>query len=202
MKNIRNAWIVQARNILRFGYNQETHPKLRRQLNHVSFAITGPLETRSIEGIPNRDIPPICTEQQGIDYFLDLMSEDKGTYDYCYGERIVPQLQNVCNRLQHYTNNAQVIIIKPEDHKLSHRPCLQLIDFKRLPNNTLDMAIYFRSWDIFAMPYNLIGLTYLFEHVASETQLNINRLHVFSTGLNCRREMLPLLSKVSMYMQL
>ena len=184
------------------SYEQLTHEKKRIQIPVASFTIFNPLEIREIEGIPSRNIPSICTEQQGIDYFETLLSTDKGKYDYTYGERIVPQIEIIVDKLSNYTNNAQIIVVKQDDYSLKNRPCLQWIDFKRLPGNRLDMSVVFRSWDIFAMPYNLIGLAYLFEYIASNTYLTINNMHCFSPGLNCRGDMLGMLKKVVKYMQL
>lgn len=200
--NIREAFIMQARRIVSDGYTQETHSKRRRQLSNTAFSVLSPLQTRDIEGIPGRKIPEICDKYTALEYFQSLFNTDKGSYDYCYGERIVPQVSSIVEKLSKYTNNAQIIVIKPDDHELNHRPCLQLIDFKRLPGNLLDMTVYFRSWDIFAMPCNLIGLSYLFELVAYDAELHVNHLHCYSSGLNCRHEMYPMLQEVVKYLQL
>lgn len=208
MRNIREAFIqhlkvlVNENNINSATYVQEDHEKGRTQLRSASFRIDNPLETKEIEAIPAREIPCVSSVEDGELYFQFLMHRDRENYDYTYGERIVEQLEYCIEKLSTYTNNAQIIVIDKKDHNLEHRPCLQLIDFKRLPENKLDMHVYFRSWDIFAMPMNLIGLSYLFEYVAENTEIKVNHLYCYSSGLNIRAEMMKIGKKIATYLQI
>lgn len=184
-------------------YSQETHPKKRRQLYTVACRIIYPQQTQEIEGVPSRKVPWICSLKTCEDYFSEqLMNPDRGEYEYTYGERLVPQLPIIIEKLKKgYTNNAQAVIARPDDHMLSDRPCLQTIDFKRLPASMLDMSLYFRSWDIFALPSNLIGLSYVFEHICVETNLNMAAMYIYSSGLNIRKDMLQTGKDVVKYLQ-
>lgn len=205
MKNIRETFLTLAAKLCTKGdyYEQEGHPKWRRQLPWTTFKIENPLETKSIEGIPTRDIPMICSVDYGEEYFQELMDSDfNHKYSYTYGNRIDNQAVIVIEKLKKgYTNNAQCVIASPYDHSLKDRPCLQVIDFKLLPERKLDMHLYFRSWDIFALPYNLIGLSYFFEYIAEESDYKVNHMYCVSSGLNCRDEMVRLLEQINKYMQ-
>lgn len=79
---------------------------------------------------------------------------------------------------------------------------MQLIDFKRLPDKKLDMHLYFRSWDLFALPYNLIGLSYFFDDIGIKAGLDVSTLYVYSSGLNVRNEMIELCEKCGKYLQI
>lgn len=205
MKNIREAFLSQVKRLCTNGeyYEQDGHPKLRRQLPWTTFKVINPLETKSIEGIPSRDIPIICSVEYGEEYFQELMHKERHPYyDYTYGNRIMDQDLIVIDKLSFgYTNNAQILITSPDDHKLKDKPCLQLLDFKVIPGKKLDMHLYFRSWDIFALPYNLIGLSYYFEYIAESSDYDVNHMYCVSSGLNCRDEMVGLLEQVNKYMQ-
>jgi len=200
MKNIREAFIMMCREIKEKGYVQEGHIKGRTQLASVSFTVENPLETREIEGISARDIPIICSKDYGEDYFIELMNNYAGCYEYTYGQRMANQIDYAVDRLSRYTNNAQLVIASPQDYKLQHKPCLQTVDFKRLPHNKLDMHLYFRSWDIFALPYNLIGFALFLEYMADRVKCDVNHMYCYSSGLNCRSEMMNILDKVVRYM--
>lgn len=203
MKNIREAFLMMVERLCTDYYVQYGHPKQRRQLPYACMHILNPLETKSIEGIPSRDIPVICSDDYGIEYFKQLMDLNYNPkYSYTYGHRIGVQERIVIRKLKtDYTNNAQCVIASPNDHNLDDRPCLQVIDFKVLSYNKIDMHLYFRSWDIFALPYNLIGLSYFFEYVAEESNCDLNHIYAYSSGLNCRGEMIDLLEKINKYMQ-
>ena len=200
MKNIREAFIKSSKELLSNGYNQDGHPKGRVQLSSVAFTVEDPLETKEIEGVQARGIPTICSQEYGEQYFLELMSPFAGCYEYTYGQRMARQVDYVVSLLTTYSNNAQLAIASPEDYKLQHKPCLQTVDFKRLPHNKLDMTLYFRSWDIFALPYNLIGFALFFEYMASRTKCDVNHMHCYSSGLNCRAEMKEMLEKIVRYL--
>jgi thymidylate synthase len=216
--NMRNMFIGLCRYLsCEIGYTQYAHPKKRRQLFFFLGSLSHPLETKQIEGIPSKNIPPIFTQEQGEQYFLELMSPDKGNYTYTYGERInkkvglKSQLEIIIDKLKTgYTNNAQIHIAEAGDYidcytdKLD-KPCLQLIDFKIIPDqphiNRLDIHIIFRSWDVFAFPYNVYGLARLSEYVAEHADLKLGNLFCYSSGLNVREEMFELCNNIAKYLQ-
>ena len=105
-------------------------------------------------------------------YVLDIGLRKLEDYDYTYGERIKEQLGDILHMLAFTPNTNQAIIriTKPEDIRLSHPPCMCLLQFKVI-NNKLVCYTYFRSWDAFnGYPYNVPAIQLLKEDIL--TQVN------------------------------
>jgi len=85
------------------------------------------------------------------------------------------------------SNQAYDIKFKNEGERQTS-PCLRMIDTKIIKENGkwyLNFNVYFRSWDIFAFPENIGGITLLMEYMASELEVEVGSLSFASKGLHC-----------------
>jgi len=136
------------------------------------------------------------TMEQANQYMLYLMTDIVQTNEaYTYGQRIVPQLWEIIARYKnkgYNTNQATIVIAKPDDIHLDDPPCLQLID-TRIREGMLHFILYFRSWDLYnGFPVNLAGLQQLKAFMADEIGVEDGSIRAFSKGLHIYDDMWPM----------
>ncbi len=143
--------------------------QIRRQLDYLTIVVNKPW-TKPFNFYTPGGMPPPTTPEKINSYFYNYLITDTKVEgeDYTYGQFIAPQLPEVIKILktsEGMTNQACITIGDVNSINLKDPPCLKLIDFK-VVKNTLNMTVYFRSWDLFVgLPENLGGLQLLKEFV-------------------------------------
>ncbi len=156
----------------------------RRQVPYLSLYIKHP-EERPF-GFKFGNVP-ISGDAAIEKYFYDYIvgTEIKAGEQYTYGSRIMPQFEATAEKLIEsncFTNQAVITIGLPSDIELSHPPCLREIAWKWHPDG-LQMAVYFRSWDLCcALALNLGALQMLNEQMAELVGVNTGPMVAFSDG--------------------
>ena len=196
-------------------FYRQSHIKNRLQCQSVTIEIDNPLSTEEIEGIPSKGIGTIWSKDQANNYYVDLLNPATLGYVYTYGERINYKPNGHRNQLeecvqllsQKYTNNAQIVIARPDDFAYSRdnweqldKPCLQLIDFKRTSSG-LNMSTYWRSHSIPDAWPQMISFGLFQAHVAELCDLKVGKMFVYESGLHVRAELMPLVDKIAKYLQ-
>ncbi len=188
--------------------------QIRRQFYSATINIKRPWEDRIPKMPDGMNIPPPCDEKYvDTEYFPNyLMNPNLAPNEtYKYSTRIFANMEHgeICElrsgktgtqvdrvvemlRETPQTNQATIEIGSPYDLDICKDlvghcdpPCLRLISFKVLPGNFLQMAVYFRSWDLWAgFPANLAGLELFREWIMEETGLLNGPLVAYSDGLH------------------
>ncbi len=181
----------------------------RLQYPALAFSIEYP-ELDMVPYIPPQYGIPAPTSEEFIqNYFVNYLMDPELAENetYKYASRIhhpMPgnakagidtggtQLDRIIEMLKKtpHTNQAILEIGSPTDLDVCwgndgkcDPPCLRLLDWKVLPDNSLSVTAYFRSWDLFAgMPTNLGGIELLKQYVASEADLKSGPMNAFSAG--------------------
>ena len=208
-KSISEAWWFNLKHCFEEGedvlidrgsYEKEL---TRRQLKKLSFEIEFPL--RDMIPILNSNLPQVVTAEDGERYFRekiigDVKSENE---EYTYGERILVQLEKVIQILIEtpFTNQADISISRPEDIDLPDPPCLRNISFRMSRDYTLNMHLFFRSWDLYAaLAMNLYGLARLQEYVCGFLEgVNIGRLYAYSSGAHIYSSVFDIVKAIISY---
>jgi thymidylate synthase len=141
----------------------------------ITYPATRPLAVTTPEGA---NIPSPSSEQYIQEYLDKLVNSHSksSNEDYVYAQYLEPQLPYVIEKLRKGrggTNQATITVGDSNSINLNDPPCLKVIDFRATKNNiiasTLDMIVYFRSWDLWAgFPNNLAALELLREYVYEE----------------------------------
>ena len=158
-------------------------------------------------------IPPVCTEDSINEYFTNyIINPDiPAKEEYTYGSRMFAwpyfkksrveviylheddviqefnQVQWVIDHLKEFpqNNHCCIQVAKGDDFMLKSAPCLRSVSWKLLPDNTLNITVFFRSWDLWsALPTNLGGLQLLNEYVAQEIGATQGKMFAVSDGLH------------------
>jgi thymidylate synthase len=108
-----------------------------------------------------------------VQWIIDHYKEKGFGNNHCYIQVGYPE-SNIAYNLP-YKNEAE--------RKTS--PCLRGID-THIKDGTLHMAVYFRSWDLYAgFPENMGGITMLGEYIANELDIKMGPLSFASLKLHC-----------------
>lgn len=177
----------------------------RLQFDSVAIEITTPyFDMIPIMAVGNESFAPTDLDYVK-DYFYNYLmgSEVKENEVYTYGSRINLSINKVIEMLIDCPVNNQMVmdISKPEDINLNDPPCLRLIDIK-VVNNTIEMHVYFRSWELWAgLPTNLGGLELLRQYLSIVSGLNETKgkLYAYSSGLHIYGANIKVASIVSGY---
>jgi len=180
--------------------------QVRRQFPYVVLEINTPNKRPLAVQMPEGSgLPAPTTEERIGNYFVNyLMTTTRGEYDYTYGQFITKQLERILYLLlvsEGNTNQACIGIGRESSCFLNDPPCLRSISFKVI-DKKLQMAVYFRSWDLFAgLPENLGGLQLLKEYVLACLQRDIDiedgSIIAFSDGLHLYEMYFPLVNILS-----
>lgn len=168
--------------VTRGSFENECH---RLQLLWLSLQITEPL-INMIPVVPVGVAPPNDMKYV-TEYFIDYLLGGKVPGEnevYTYASRIGKQLEMALNILRENpgTNQASIIVGRPEDLKLSDPACLRAIDLK-VVNGKIDLSSFWRSWDLYAgLSSNLGGLALLMEYIAEDLGLKVGTLRAASSG--------------------
>ena len=192
-RTVSEAWFSFLLNIKDNTYKQVIsrgsfeNEGYRLQFPFVSATITHPLED-FVPTVPAGVAPP-CTREYVEQYFCDYIlggKEPEKNEVYTYASRIGTQLDDVMAMLKETpgTNQASIIVGRPEDTVISDPACLRLIDFK-VVDGKLEMTTFWRSHDLFAgFPANLGAMGMLQEMVAEFVGVACGGMHYASTGLH------------------
>ena len=189
-KTIEEAWFLACQECMKNGYEYKIDKgsfqgHIRKQLPHLALKITEPW-TRPLaifwKGYA------ISTDNEIDSYFTDYLinSEKKENEEYTYGSRVAPYLEDILDMLSEFpgTNQATIEVGRPEDILLEHPPCLRVLSWKVTPEG-LQLTSFWRSWDgRNGFPVNVGGLQLLNEFIASEAELTIGPLVLYSDGFH------------------
>ena len=164
--------------------------QIRKQLESVHIEITDPGQ-RPLAPIMPPGIPGPTNDDKIAAYFERyILSDRKETNEvYTYGEFVIKQLHhiiNLLNKSQGNTNQARIAVGDIATTHLADPPCLNTINLK-VVSGQLNMAVVFRSWDLYAgLPENLGGLQLLKEYILSQLTFPCTdgKLIAFSDGLH------------------
>lgn len=121
---------------------------------------------------------------QALDmYSKQLLNPDKGGFEYTYGERIVPNIDEVMKLLIHHKNTRRAVINISEnsDRKCGFMPCMQQILLTIDYNGYLQMDITFRSHDILSAWYaNVYALLHLQDELCNRYNFHPGILRIIS----------------------
>jgi len=143
--------------------------------------------------------------------------------EYSYGEFIYPHLDNIVDMLKRtpQTNHAVINIGEPFYYELGYAeiehhygdewvntksaelwnypkyyenpPCLRCITWQVNNDDTVTIAVFFRSWDIYAgMPTNLGGMQLLNEYICNEIGRETGPMIVYSSGAHVYDTAIPM----------
>lgn len=166
----------------------------RLQYPFVCGTVLYPLDDY-VPDVPAGVAPP-TTKEYVQRYFEDYLlgaripSENE---QYTYASRIGSQLEKVITMLTEtpLTNQASIIVGRPEDVDISDPACLRAIDFK-IVRGTLELTSFWRSHDLWAgLPTNLGGLALLQATVAEAAGLPVGVMHYASSGAHVYDYQLP-----------
>jgi thymidylate synthase len=122
-------------------------------------------------------------------YSKQFISKEKQGFVYTYGNRLrshfkgTDQINQAIRRLNQCRQSRRAISITWDqvlDSKSEEVPCMILVDFK-IRNDKLYTTALWRSHDIYGAWFpNVVGLTYLAQHVARETDTKIGNITIHS----------------------
>lgn len=190
-KTITEAWQQLLALAMDHGYRQDIQrgsfagDAYRLQLPFVAGTIEYPLQDMIPMTRPG--IPPVCTTESVEQYFAEYLVGTRlpaANEVYTYATRIQDQLQTVMDMLAATpdTNQASIIVGRPEDVTLGDPACLRALDFKA-HGGALHLCSFWRSHDAWAgFPTNLGGLAMLLAYVAEYAGLEVGTLYYSSHG--------------------
>jgi thymidylate synthase len=201
---INDAWHQAVYLCWKHGYDHKIDSgsycgQLRRQFDFFACEITNP-ETRplAIQFPELMSVPPPNSETQIEDYAANylLNSDVTNKETYTYGSRMLAfpnsdgsktnQVEWIIEHLKKYPGNNHCAITIPMggDLLLDHAPCLRTVDLKAV-NGKLNIAVYFRSWDLWSgFPTNLGGFQIFNEFIAQEVGIPTGKMFAASAGLH------------------
>ncbi|PXF54183.1 MAG: hypothetical protein C4B58_16110 [Deltaproteobacteria bacterium] len=184
---------VYRQDIERGSFEKENY---RLQIPWLSLEILHPLQDMIPIIPPGCSAPPPNTIEYVKEYFIDYLLGGKlpGKNEvYTYASRINIQLSKAIQILKDTpnTNQSSIIVGRPEDLDLQDPACLRAIDLK-VHDGRLDIATFWRSWDIWAgLPTNLGGLALLMEYISEEIGFGMGVLRAASQGAHIYEYQLP-----------
>jgi thymidylate synthase len=199
---ISDAWYQILYNFGSEAYRQDIEKgsfekeNYRLQIPWLSLEIMHPLQDMIPIMPPGCNIPCPNTIEYVKEYFVDYLLGGKSpgkNESYTYALRIDTQLPKALEMLKKTpsTNQASIIVGRPEDLDLQDPACLRAIDLK-IHNGRLDLATFWRSWDIWAgLPTNLGGLALLMEYISEEVGFAVGVLRAASQGAHLYGYQLP-----------
>lgn len=160
----------------------------RKQLEAVAIEIKCPWVRPLVPMMPEGSGLPAPCDMDFVEGYLAYLMEDdvKENEIYTYGTSSKKQIPEVINMLKNtpHTNQACMTIGSPESIRLKDPECLRVISFKVI-GRTLNMTVYYRSWDAYCgLSANLAGLQLFKEYIAQETNLKDGKMFAFSDGLH------------------
>jgi thymidylate synthase len=161
----------------------------RLEFPFFSMEVTHPGNRPLIPEIPHSLGIPNPTDMDYVNRYLSeyICGSSRAVNEqYTYGERINISYPKIIQMLKETpnTNHAVIEVATPLDIYHSDPPCLRLIDLK-IRNGKLNMALYFRSWDLWSgFPANLAALQLWKEGVAIELEVEDGKLFAASSGLH------------------
>jgi thymidylate synthase len=173
---IEDAWRSAIVMCLRFGSDFLVRGgsyvgQVRKQIDYVTIFVREPY-IRPLSPILPPHLPQTLTDDRIDEYFIGKIvgCELSENQSYTYGQFILPQLMRAISLLissNGGTNQATITVGDPNSIFLDDPPCMRAVSFKVI-RGSLQMALYFRSWDLIAgLPENLGGLQLLKEFVLS-----------------------------------
>lgn len=182
-----DAWMELLKIILRFGeVRQSFHGNKLKEVFNLAAVVTE-------EDPDNFYLPewlPI-TKKDVDGYLSSIMTGEKGTEDYTYGERLwnfngINQVDTVMvDFLKRYpTDRAAIAVLfdPMRDHGARSAPCITLVQATN-SGDKLDITAYVRSHSIFSgWLLNCLGLRTLQKYIADKLGQKMGTLTVFS---NC-----------------
>jgi thymidylate synthase len=209
-RDLNNAWRDTLWRCAANGYDYKIKKgsyegQIRRQLNSLVIVIEEPW-TRPFNFYTPAGIPSPTDSDKINKYFYDYLATDtKGKLeDYTYGEFIAPQIPKVVNLLnvsEGATNQACMNIGGEKNIDLLDPPCLRMVDFK-VVNKTLEMSVFFRSWDLFiGLPENLGGLQLLKEYVLAQLLFEVDdgQIIAYSSGGHIYEQYFPIVNQMNIH---
>lgn len=182
-----DCWLELLKIIMRFGEIRESfHGNKLKEVFNLAAVVTD-------EDPENFYLPewmPI-TKKDVEGYLPSIMTSDRGTEDYTYGERLwdfngINQVDSVMvDYLKRYpTDRAAIAVLfdPMRDHKGRSAPCLNLVQATN-SGDRLNLTVYVRSHSIFSgWILNIFGLRTLQKYIADKLGQKLGTLTVFS---NC-----------------
>ena len=202
-RTLNDAWRDTLWCCVRNGYDQRIHRgsyqgQIRRQLPYLTIRVTEPGTFKPIQFLTPPGVPVPTNAEKIENYFYTyLMSDHRQGNDYTYGYYISAQYDTCMNILRAGQGNQATIQIGDINSiELENPPCLRTISFK-LVNGKLNMAVYFRSWDLYAgLPENLGGLQLLNELMSYDLDIPAGELVAFTDGGHIYDHLFPLVDQL------
>lgn len=197
----KGSYVGQKRLEFPYVVVQIDHPEARPLIPDIPPGLGIPAPVESMEYVE--------------DYFAQYLMnpEIEANETYKYSTWLAPGVERVIEQLKGAPGNNQAVIsiggftVKQlDDNPATGDPvweftdtddfidpgtgqrdpaCLRLVDFRLDQDNTLHMAVYFRSWDLWGgFPANLAGMQLLKEYVASELGAEDGSIIASSKGLH------------------
>lgn len=179
--------------------------QIRKQLPFVTIRITNPGQRPLAPIMPPGKVGSTSDDKINKYFWEKILGDIKAENEqYTYGEFITKQERRIVELLvssNGNTNQACIAIGDAETTFLSDPPCLRSISFK-VVNGKLNMAVFFRSWDLYGgLPENLGGLQLLKEYVLYEVRshfaLEDGEIIAFSDGLHIYDQYFPLVDELN-----
>jgi len=204
MKACFNSIQAKTYEITRGSFEGHTRYQLHSFTGVVEYPETRPLAPILPEGQTGvTDDDYICK------YFGEyIMNPYKApNEEYSYGEFIYPHLENIVKMLKKtpQTNHAVINIGDslvyergpkmeyPHAKHYENPPCLRCITWQVNNDDTVTIAVFFRSWDIYAgMPTNLGGMQLLNEYICGEIGRETGPMIVYSSGAHVYDTAIPM----------
>lgn len=211
-RTIEGAWRTALWHCARHGYNYVVEKgsyegQVRRQLNFLVAIIEEPYLRPLAVTLPEHLGIPAPTDNERIEkYFYEYLITDTKTdkEDYTYGQYIslqVPLVIELLNFSKGNTNQACITVGDGQSIILKDPPCLRVIDFK-VVDGSLEMSVFFRSWDLFAgFPENIGGLQLLKEYVLMHLNFPVQdgKIIAYSSGAHIYEQYFPIVNQLSVH---
>lgn len=132
-------------------------------------------------------------------YYKDFCDEGNGNAAYSYGERVIPNLKFVIERLKKniYSRGAVLNLFNREDHSRIGRriPCTLSYHFiarKTIDGDKLNLVLTQRSCDMLNFfPLDIYKAYLLLKHVAKEVNVKVGYIIHNTTSLHCYKKDIP-----------
>ncbi len=183
--------------------------QIRVQLPYVTIIIEEPGVRPFKFFVPeNSGLAPPTDEERIYKYFYDYIVTDKPetSEDYTYGQFIAPQLEELIEKLNVSNGNTNQACANVGDEysiDLKDPPCLRVVSFKVVPvegKRTLQLSVFFRSWDAFTgFPENIGGLQLLKEYVLMHLTFECEDgpIVAYSDGLHIYEQYFPIVNPLN-----
>jgi thymidylate synthase len=159
----------------------------RIEYDFVTVRVEFPGSRPLIPDVPLGTPPP--TSMDYVEHYYQryvIGTEREKDENYTYGEDINPQVPRILDMLatDPDTNQACITLGDRNSINLPDPQCLKVLDF-RLSYNRLSVAVYVRSWDLWAgFPSNLAAIQLLKESMAVALGVNDGVIIACSKGLH------------------